>query len=221
MSLLTLNNIAYRYEGSRKMIFRDLNMSFEPGKVYTIVGKSGSGKSTLLSLLAGLDICIQGTITFGGKNLRELNLDRYRARSVGVVFQSYNLMTTATAIDNMLLSMHISGVKEKNMKAGAYTLLEKLGIDKEKADRKVLKLSGGEQQRVAIARAISHNPDAILADEPTGNLDRETEAAILTIFDRLAHEDGKCVIIVAHSKKVTAIADEIWGMEKGVLTHVK
>ena len=100
-------------------------------------------------------------------------------------------------------------------KEAAYTLLDTVGIDRETANRKILYLSGGEQQRVGIARALSHNPDVIIADEPTGNLDAETEAAVLNIFVRLAHKDCKCVIIVTHSKNVSAIADEIIGIRSG------
>ncbi|MDR2572244.1 MAG: ATP-binding cassette domain-containing protein, partial [Oscillospiraceae bacterium] len=103
----------------------------------------------------------------------------------------------------------------------AYSLLEKVGIDRETASRKVLKLSGGEQQRVGIARALSHNPSIIIADEPTGNLDNDTATAVLRILTSLAHEDGKCVIIVTHSQKVTSIADEVWGINNGKLLFVK
>jgi putative ABC transport system ATP-binding protein len=116
--------------------------------------------------------------------------------------------------------MNISGVNEPNEKAKAYELLEKVGLDKEKATRKILKLSGGEQQRVAIARALAHNPALIVADEPTGNLDKATEDSILKIFTRLARDEGKCVIIVTHSKKVTTIADEVWGLDKGVFRQL-
>ena len=114
--------------------------------------------------------------------------------------------------------MNISGSSVKERKAkkeAAYSLLEKVGIDKETADRKILKLSGGEQQRVGIARALSHDPDIIIADEPTGNLDAETEKSVLDIFMRLAREDSKCVIIVTHSENVTAIADEVIGIKAG------
>ena len=102
-----------------------------------------------------------------------------------------------------------------------YKLLADVGIDKETADRKVLKLSGGEQQRVGIARALSHSPDIIIADEPTGNLDNETESAIMDILTKLAHDENKCVIIVTHSKKVSAYADEIFGIAEGKLVTVK
>ena len=220
MSTLALQNVTYKYEGGSKNIFKDVNMDFEKGKVYTIVGKSGAGKSTLLNLLAGLDTATEGSVTYEDKNLADMNLNRYRAKNAGIIFQGLNLLTNATAIDNIVLSMNISGVSGINKKAKAYELLEKVGISKEKATRKILKLSGGEQQRVAIARALAHDPELIVADEPTGNLDKQTEDSILKIFSRLAHDEGKCVIIVTHSKKVTNIADEMWGLDKGVFRQM-
>jgi len=220
MSTLALENVSYKYEGGNKTIFKDVNMSFEKGKIYTIVGKSGAGKSTLLNLLAGLDIATAGRVTYENENLAEMNRNRYRARKAGVVSQGLNLLTNATAIDNIVLSMNISGVSGVSKKTKAVELLAKVGIDKEKAARKILKLSGGEQQRVAIARAISHSPELVVADEPTGNLDKATEDSILKIFTRLAREEGKCVIIVTHSKRVTTIADEVWGLDKGVFRRM-
>ena len=221
MSVLSLNNVIYRYEGTKKNVLAGINASFEAGKVYTIVGRSGSGKSTLLSLIAGLDTATDGEILHGENDLKKIDRDKYRARGIGVVFQSYNLITNATAVENIVLSMNISGSEEKNKKEHAYATLEKVGIDKETADRKILKLSGGEQQRVGIARAIANNPDILIADEPTGNLDEKTEEEVLDILTKLAHEDGKCVIIVTHSKEVTAIADEIIGISGGKIVPVK
>lgn len=220
MSTLALNNVSYQYEGTQKVIFKDVSMGFEAGKVYTIVGKSGAGKSTLLSLLSGLDVATSGNVSYEGENLADMNRNRYRARKAGIIFQSLNLLTNATAIDNIILSMNISGVKGVDKKARALELLEKVGISPEKAQRKVLKLSGGEQQRIGIARALSHNPDLVIADEPTGNLDKKTEDKVLQIFASLAHDEGKCVIIVTHSKKVTTVADEIWGVDKGVFRQI-
>jgi len=220
MSTLTLQNASYKYEGNSKTILKDINLAFEAGKVYTIVGKSGAGKTTLLSLLSGLDIATGGRIEYEGENLAEINRNRYRARKAGIIFQSLNLLTNATAIDNIVLSMNISGVKGPGKKERALDLLKKVGISQEKAGRKVLKLSGGEQQRIGIARALAHDPELIVADEPTGNLDKTTEANILKIFESLAHDEGKCVIIVTHSKKVSAIADEIWGLDKGVVRQL-
>jgi len=220
MSMLTLTNVSYKYEGTRRNIFKNVNLQFEKGKIYTIVGKSGSGKSTMLNLLAGLDIATSGQIICDGENLADINRNRYRARKAGIVFQGFNLLTNATALENIILSMNISGVKVANKKTKALELLQKVGIAQEKANRKILKLSGGEQQRIGIARALAHNPDLIVADEPTGNLDKDTETKILKIMESLAHDDGKCVIIVTHSKKVTAVADEIWGLEKGAFRQL-
>lgn len=220
MSILTLKNVSYKYERTHKTIFNDVNLQFAPGKVYTVVGKSGAGKTTLLSLLSGLDVATGGLIEYGGENLAEMNRSHYRARKAGIIFQNLNLLTNATAIDNIILSMNISGVTGVNKKAKAFELLEKVGISPEKANRRILKLSGGEQQRIGIARALAHDPELIIADEPTGNLDKNTETTILKIFDSLAHNEGKCVIIVTHSKNVAAVADEIWGVEKGIFRQL-
>ena len=220
MSTLTLNNVSYKYEGSAKTIFKDVNLQFEEGKVYVIVGKSGAGKTTLLSLLSGLDVATGGRIDYRGENLAEINRNRYRAQKAGIIFQSLNLLTNATAIDNIVLSMNISGLSGIDKKARALELLKNVGISPEKANRKILKLSGGEQQRIGIARALAHDPALIVADEPTGNLDSKTEEKVLEIFESIAHDEGKCVIIVTHSKKVANIADEIWGLDKGVFRQL-
>ncbi|TLS48924.1 ABC transporter ATP-binding protein [Paenibacillus antri] len=221
MSVLSLNQVFYKYEGAKKNVLQGVSAEFEAGKVYTIVGKSGSGKSTMLSLIAGLDICKNGTILYRGTDLKTVDRDEYRARGIGVIFQAYNLITNATAVENIVLSMNISRSPERNKTAYAYALLEKVGIDRDTADRRVLKLSGGEQQRVGIARALSHDPDILIADEPTGNLDTETEADILHLLTSLAHAQGKCVIIVTHSKKVTSVADVILGISDGKMSLIK
>lgn len=221
MNILSINNVTYKYEGAKNLVLRGVSAQFSSGKIYTIVGKSGAGKSTLLSLIAGLDVCSGGEIIYRGTSLKELDRDDYRAKSIGVIFQSFNLLTNATGIENIILSMSISGNREKNKKEYAYALLEKVGIDRETANRKVLKMSGGEQQRVCIARALSNNPDIVLADEPTGNLDSDNETGVLNIFTSLARDDGKCVIIATHSPKVASIADEIWGINDGKLLFVK
>ncbi|MFA9380874.1 MAG: ABC transporter ATP-binding protein [Acetanaerobacterium sp.] len=221
MSVLTLNNISYQYDGTTRKVLKDISMEFEAGKVYAIMGKSGAGKSTILSLISGLDICTSGSIDYAGIDMKSIDRDKYRAKNIGVIFQGYNLLINATALENIVLSMNISGSKEKDKKKYAYELLEKVGIDKETADRKVLKLSGGEQQRIGIARAISHNPDIIIADEPTGNLDGDTEENIMGILLSLAHNENKCVIIVTHSKEVAKYADEIWGLNVGSMNFVK
>lgn len=218
MSILKLSNVSYKYDSTNKTILKGVTAEFDSGKLYAIMGKSGAGKTTLLSLISGLDICTEGTIDYNGILLSKIDRDKYRAESVGVIFQSYNLLTNATPIENIVLSMNISKVKERNKKKIAYELLEKVGVDRETADRKILKLSGGEQQRIGIARALAHNPDIIIADEPTGNLDGETEKNIMGILKSLAHDENKCVIVVTHSKKVSTYADELLTLNCGNLS---
>ena len=221
MSVLSIKNISYQYEGTRKSILKNISADFESGKVYVLMGKKKKKKSTVLSLISGLDLPTGSEILFEGKSLRQLDRDEYRAKSIGVIFQGYNLLTNATALENIMLSMNISGSREKDKKKVALNLLQKVGIDKETAKRKVLKLSGGEQQRVGIARAISHNPQIVIADEPTGNLDGDTEENIMSILQKLAHDENKCVIVVTHSKQVSQYADELWGLNQGNLVFVK
>lgn len=220
-SVLTLDDVNYKYEGSSKNVLKDVSIEFELGVVYVIVGKSGAGKSTLLSLISGLDVCTDGFISYKEQDMKTMDRDHYRAKDIGVIFQGYNLLINATALENVVLSMNISGSTEKDKEKYAYELLAKVGIDQEKANRKVLRLSGGEQQRVGIARALSHHPDIIIADEPTGNLDSDTEEGIMRILMDLAHQANKCVIIVTHSKAVAKYADELWGLNAGSLVFVK
>lgn len=217
MSILTLENVSFKYEGAKKYVLRDVSASFEKGTLYGIVGKSGAGKSTILSLLSGMDLTSEGEIYYNSQSLRTLNRDTYRAKGIGVIFQSYNLLTNATALDNIVLAMEISGSVKTNKKQEALAILESVGIDEEKAKRKVLKLSGGEQQRVGIARALASKADILIADEPTGNLDNDTETEILDIFAKLAHEENKCVIIVTHSQQVAKCMDEVLSLQAGKL----
>lgn len=221
MNVLSLQNVSYRYDSASRDVLKNLSVDFQKGKVYCIIGKSGAGKSTLLSLISGLDTCEKGEILYKGDNLKHFDRDLYRATEIGVIFQSYNLLLNATAKENIILSMQISGVKSPNKTKIAEMLLQDVGIDSDKGNRKVLGLSGGEQQRVGIARAISHDADMIIADEPTGNLDSDTQRDILKIFTTLAHDKGKCVIIVTHSKQVTAIADVIYTLRDGRLVQIR
>lgn len=213
--ILKLDNVSYRYDDAEAddYVLKDINYSFETGKVYAIKGKSGSGKTTLLSLLSGLENNYEGSIEFAGKELKNIDLDNYRSRDIGIVFQSYNLLPHLTAIENIILSMNVSNLNIANKEEQAISLMEKVGLTKNQKDRRVLKLSGGEQQRVAIARSLSYNPLMILADEPTGNLDKETENEILKIFKNLAKED-KCIIIVTHSENICDQADIVYELVK-------
>ena len=219
MSILSVQHVSYIYENTKQPVLKDISVDFEMGKLYSIIGKSGSGKTTFLSLLSGLDACTEGEILYDGKDLSEINRDFYRARDIGVIFQGYNLLLNKTAYENIELSMAISKAEQQGDKAYILNLLKSVGINEDTAYRKVLKLSGGEQQRVGIARALSHDPAIILADEPSGNLDHETENEIIRILADLAHEQNKCVIIVTHSRKITKKADEVFGMNKGTLMY--
>ena len=213
--ILNLDNVSYRYADAEAddYVLKDINYSFETRKVYAIKGKSGSGKTTLLSLLSGLENNYEGSIEFAGKELKNIDLDNYRSRDIGIVFQSYNLLPHLTAIENIILSMNVSNLNIANKEEQAISLMEKVGLTENQKDRRVLKLSGGEQQRVAIARSLSYNPLMILADEPTGNLDKETENEILKIFKSLAKEN-KCIIIVTHSENVCSQADIVYELVK-------
>ena len=214
--VLSLNNVSYRYSDAAKdeYVLKNINYEFEKGKTYAIKGKSGSGKTTLLSLISGLEKKYNGEIFYKDKKLSKMNLDKYRSCNVGIVFQSYNLLPHLTALENIILSMDISKVKVHNKKKLAMDLMEQVNLSKNLANRRILKLSGGEQQRIAIARSLSYNPEIILADEPTGNLDHETENEILKIFNDLAHKQNKCVIIVTHSKNVCDLVDEVYELKK-------
>lgn len=209
MSILKLENISYTYDGCNKVL-TGVNYEFFKGKVYAIVGRSGAGKTTLLSLLSGLTSPTEGRILFEDKDVRNIDRYQYRSRYVGVVFQQFNLLPHLNAVENVELSMRASGKKFENKRKRATELLDKVDLDETLAKRRVLKLSGGEQQRVAIARALSFDPDIILADEPTGNLDLTTQEDVMDIFKRLAHEENKCVIIVSHSPEVAASVDEVY-----------
>ena len=178
--------------------------------MYAIKGKSGSGKTTLLSLISGLEKKYEGKIYYEDKDLSKVNLDKYRNSDIGIVFQSYNLLPHLTASENIILSMDINGLKKVNKKERTLELLNSVGLSKKHEKRRVLRLSGGEQQRVAIARSLSYNPRILIADEPTGNLDKETETEILKIFSDLAHKENKCVIIVTHSENVCNNYDEVY-----------
>ena len=219
--ILQINNLKYRYPKTDTDVLKGIDAEFSCGKLYVIMGKSGSGKSTLLAMISGLDTSTSGEILYDGENIVKIDRDDYRAKNIGVIFQSYNLLQNATALENIVLSMNISGSNEKDKNGYAYNLLQTVGIDKRTAERKILKLSGGQQQRVGIARALSHDPRVIIADEPTGNLDGETEKTIMNILQNLAHQDNRCVIIVTHSETVSQYADEIFYLEGGVLVNQK
>ncbi len=211
MAVLSLKNIEFSY--GKTPVLKDLSMDFEKGKMYCICGKSGAGKTTLLSILSGLASPASGEILYNDESIENIDKYKFRSKYIGVIFQSYNLITKFTALENVVLSMDIAKVKGVNKKEKALKLLERVGLDDDEAGRRVLHLSGGQQQRVAIARALAYDPDIILADEPTGNLDGDTQKEIIGIFRELA-QDGKCVVLVSHSPEVAKMCDQCYELQK-------
>ena len=212
MTILQTKDLYFTYPDgdNRKIILNEVNVSFEKGKFYTILGASGSGKTTFLSLIAALDKPEKGEILFNGEDIADIGLEKYRRNNIGIVFQSYNLIPYMNGLENVMVAMSITDNKiEGNMKDKALEILESVGIDGTKATRRINRLSGGEQQRVAIARAISTNVEVIVADEPTGNLDGKTSETIIELFKELAHQRDKCVIMVTHAEKIAEQSDVI------------
>ena len=204
MPVLATKDLTYYYFSDRN-IFEGLDLEFERGKVYVILGASGSGKTTLLSLLGGLDTPKGGEILFEGKDIAEMGLEQYRHNCVSFVFQNYNLIEYMTPKENVQL-----------VDAHATTdTLHQVGLTDDEINRNVLKLSGGQQQRVAIARALASSAPVILADEPTGNLDEDTAHDVTALLVERARSLNKCVIVVSHSNEVAAEGDVILRFSHG------
>lgn len=221
MTLLETKAVDYYYQDGdqRRYILKETSVSFEKGTFYAILGQSGSGKTTFLSLISALDSPKSGQVLYEGTDIEKIGHENYRRDDISIIFQSYNLIPYLSAVENVLVPMAITKNQlPDNQREVAYNLLDYIGITKEKADRLVNQLSGGEQQRVAIARALATNVDIILADEPTGNLDEEMEQEIIDIFKELAHVNNKCVIVVTHANEIAQQADEVLYLRKGVLS---
>ena len=215
--LLKTKGLGYWYDNNKK-ILNNIDMEFEKGKFYSIVGSSGSGKTTLLSLIAGLDQVKEGDIFLCDNNIKNIGLDNYRNKHVSIIFQGYNLMNYMTALQNITSAMSIKKIKKEDNKKFALDMIKRVGLTEEQANQKVLTLSGGQQQRVAIARALCCDNDIIIADEPTGNLDDETTVEIIKLFKDIVYKDGKTVIMVTHDKDVAKETDEIYAVKnKGII----
>ncbi|SEI64751.1 putative ABC transport system ATP-binding protein [Streptococcus sp. 45] len=216
---LHTKNIGYWYTNNPDdYLFKDVNLSFERGKIYAILGQSGSGKTTFLSLLAGLDSPKTGKIYLDDKDINKSGLTNYRKNAVSTIFQAYNLMTYMTARQNVQTALEITNTPVDNAKIDE--LFELVGIPKEMIDKPVLQLSGGQQQRVAIVRALATNHNVIIADEPTGNLDEETTQDIVNIFKDIAHQQNKTVIIVTHETAVAKETDVVFELKKKQFTQL-
>ena len=220
--MLKLKNVSkfYYSKGVIASGFSKINIEFNIGEFVAIVGESGSGKSTLLNVISGLDSYEEGEMYINGEetsHYRESEFEEYRKKYVSNIFQNFNLVNSYTVYQNIELVMLLNGYKRKEVKAKVLDLIDKVGLKKYK-NTKVSKLSGGQKQRVAIARALAKETPIIVADEPTGNLDEDTEEKIIELFKDLAHKDKKIVIIVTHSKKVAEHADEILRLRRGKLS---
>lgn len=218
MKILEVKNLNYSYDGQTKVL-QDVNISFEAATTYAIVGKSGSGKTTLISLLSGLDKKQDGEIYLNDKEISKYNIDQYRSNEVGIIFQRYNLLNNYTVLDNILIAMRISGQEVSETRA--IELLERVGLEPAMKDSLPLNLSGGQQQRVAIARTLAKDSKVIIADEPTGNLDEETEVEILKLLKELVTIEGKTLIIVTHSNVIADNANHVYSISSGFVNAIK
>ena len=223
MAVIELKGINKSYKkGSEEVkALIDINFSFEKGKFYAIMGHSGSGKSTLIGILGLMNRFDSGAYFLNNKNIKDLNemeTSKIRMREIGFVFQEFYLDEYMTALDNVILPMLINKkIVSQDREKIAEDLLKKFNL----VDRKnhlPKELSGGEKQRVCIARSLANNPSIILADEPTGNLDEETEKLIFNYLKELSKE-GKCVIVVSHSNEVKAYADVLINLKNGKLVE--
>ncbi|WLR54511.1 ABC transporter ATP-binding protein [Mesobacillus subterraneus] len=219
-ALLEFQNISYWYkhENKKQEILKNIDVGFNRGTFYTITGPSGSGKTTFLAVASALDVQKEGAVLYEGKDIKKIGLTKFRNKYVSIVFQSYNLLPYMTALQNVTTAMEITGAKHKNKKEFALSMLERVGISAQQAHQKVLTLSGVQQQRVSIARALCCDTDLIVADEPTGNLDENTAREIVNLLKELAHNEGKCVIVVTHDQNIASSSDITVKLSKGSIT---
>ncbi|MBA3532621.1 MAG: ABC transporter ATP-binding protein [Ardenticatenales bacterium] len=211
------------YEESRtgRAVLNNVSATFVPGRFSVLLGRSGSGKSTLLNLISGIDLPTSGNIWFGELNVTQFSEHErtlLRRHQIGIIFQFFNLIPTLTAVENVALPLELGGTGERHARQQAAEWLEKVGLG-DHLDTFPDRLSGGEQQRVAIARALSHEPQLILADEPTGNLDEETGEAVLAILLDLVHASGKTLLMATHSLEIVPHADHVFRVTEGHLVE--
>ncbi len=221
--IIELKNINKTYKKNNEEIeaLKDINLSFEKGKFYAIMGHSGSGKSTLIRIMGLIDNFDEGELLLNNNNIKKMNnieSSEIRMKEIGFVFQDFYLDEYMSAKDNIILPMLINkNIEKKDREIKAEKLLEKMNL----LDRKnhlPKELSGGEKQRVCIARALANNPSIILADEPTGDLDEKNEKIIFEYLKELSKE-GKCIIVVSHSNEVKNYANEVIYLKEGKLVE--
>ena len=208
---------------SVRSVLKDVNGSIMPGEFVVLLGPSGSGKSTLLNLISGIDVPTSGEIIVDGTDISRLSeRDRtlFRRRNIGLVFQFFNLIPTLNVWENLLLPLELNGLTDAADGDRISDLLESVGLS-DRARSFPDRLSGGEQQRIAIARALVHHPKLLLADEPTGNLDRETGRAVMDTLVSLVKRNGGTMLVVTHSREVVELADRVLGIQGGTLVEIR
>jgi ABC-type lipoprotein export system ATPase subunit len=221
MPILEANNVTREYPMGSETVraLNGVSVAIEPGEFVAILGTSGSGKSTLLNLFGGLDRPTSGDIRFNGQSLAPLSsreMSRYRLRSIGMIFQSFNLIPTMTARQNVALALAFAGMKQTERQQRSQELLERVGLGA-RVDHRPSELSGGEQQRVSIARALANDPQVLLADEPTGNLDSARATELLELLKTM-QRDGKTIVMVTHDQELAGrFADRIIKLKDGKL----
>ena len=217
MERIKAESVSYSYQNKYQTVeaVKDVTCTFETGKMYVITGESGSGKSTFLSLLAGLDIPKNGTVTVDGEDLSRIDRDAYRREKVAVIYQAFHLFPLLTALENVMYPLEIQGVARKEARERAEEYLKEVGIDEKKFGKYPRMMSGGEQQRTAVARAMASGGRILLADEPTGNLDTENEEKIVELLISLAHDRDFTVIMVTHNRQIAERADVRLVMKDG------
>ena len=219
MEILKAENLSFSYVNKFQTVHavKNVTCGFHPGMAYAIVGKSGCGKTTLLSLLAGLELPTSGKVYYENTATCDMDCDEYRRDHAAVIYQSYNLFPLLTAEENVLYPLKLKKIPAAQAKEICHKQLAAVGIQPDQFRRFPSQLSGGEQQRVAIARALAAGNQIILADEPTGNLDITNGEQVVEILLRLAHQEGRCVIVITHDLEIASQMDEVWMMRDGVL----
>ena len=211
----------YATPGSQVVVFENLNLTIPRNRMVALIGPSGAGKSTLMHLLGGLDRPTKGSVIFDSADVFGLSpaeLARFRNRHIGFVFQFHHLLPEFTVLENAMMPCIIRGAPRAETAESARKILERVGLGP-RLTHKVGEISGGEQQRVAIARALAGQPQLLLGDEPTGNLDHRTGEAVFGMIRELHEERGLTSVIVTHNEKIAAQCDEVWEMEAGRLQN--
>ena len=217
--MLKIEDLVYTYKSKYQTVqaLKGITYQFEPGRFYALIGKSGSGKTTLLSLLAALDLPTEGRVLYEEQSTADLDRDLYHRDAVAVIYQSYNLLPLLTVMENVTFPLELK--KAPDARKTAEEKLRTVGLDESYFKRLPAMLSGGEQQRVALARALASDAKIILADEPTGNLDTENSGIVIDLLQKLAHEEGYCVIVVTHDLSIADKADEVLKLRDGLLVE--